>query len=270
MRRTIFAVAAVASVIGAAFGIRAATGEAEAAPAEPAREPAAGAVPVLVELFTSEGCSSCPPADTVLAQLERNQPVAGARVVPLGMHIDYWDRLGWSDPFSSAAWSLRQRAYSVLGAGSYTPQAVVDGRTDVLGSRSASLEKAIAEAAQRAHASVAIAIAQQGDAFDVTLTIGALPAGSSADADAILALTQARARVSVPRGENAGSTLEHTAIARELRVAGAVPAQGATIKSIVKAPAGVAPGELRIVAFVQERASRRVLGTGTRALVTHE
>ncbi|HEY8075331.1 MAG TPA: DUF1223 domain-containing protein [Labilithrix sp.] len=260
--------------LGAIVAVRALPRDAEAAPAsvpaDPPREPTPGAAPVLVELFTSEGCSSCPPADAILAQLERAQPVAGARVVPLGMHIDYWDRLGWTDPFSSAAWSSRQRTYAGLGAGSYTPQAVVDGRTDVVGSRGAALEKAIADAAQRPHASVAIAVAPRDDAFEVTVAIGALPPGSAADAEAVVALTQARVRVVVARGENGGSTLEHTAVARELRVAGSAPMQGATLRSIVKPPAGVAAGELRVVAFVQERASRRVLGTGTHPLVTRE
>ena len=113
------------------------------------------AVPVLVELFTSEGCSSCPPADGVLAALERTQSVAGARIVPLALHVDYWDGIGWPDPFSSAQATQRQRSYAPLGSGAYTPQAVIDGRAETIGSRKAMVEQAIGEAAKRPHAAIA-------------------------------------------------------------------------------------------------------------------
>lgn len=229
----------------------------------------ASAVPVLVELFTSEGCSSCPPADVVLANLERKQPVAGARIVPLGLHVDYWDRLGWTDPFSSSRATDRQRGYAPLGSGSYTPQAVIDGQGETVGSRRATVESLVAEAAKRPHAAIAIEVAPRTDpmsALEVTLKIGALPSGSSSDGEVMVALTQNVARVVVPKGENAGSTLEHTAIARELVAAGAVPMAGGSAKATLKSPVGVDSKELRIVAFVQERRSRRVLGTMTRDL----
>src|SRR5205814_10170198 len=137
------------------------------------------------------------------------QPVAGARVVPLGMHVDYWDRLGWTDPFSGPAWTARQHAYAPLGGGTYTPQVVVDGRVEMVGSRGAAIERAIADAAQRPHASIAIDVTEKSGSFAIALTIGALPAGSQADAEAIIAVTQAQARIAVPKGENAGSTLDH-------------------------------------------------------------
>src|SRR5712692_9441430 len=91
--------------------------------------------PVLVELFTSEGCSSCPPADAVLERLERNQPVPNAQIISLGFHVDYWNQLGWADPFSSAAFSLRQEEYSNAFGGDriYTPQMVVDGAREFVG-----------------------------------------------------------------------------------------------------------------------------------------
>jgi len=229
------------------------------------------AVPVLVELFTSEGCSSCPPADVVLANLERKQPVAGARIVPIGHHVDYWDRLGWTDPFSSSRASDRQRSYSPLGSGAYTPQAVIDGRSETIGSRRAMVESFVAEAAKRPHAAIVIDVAPRTDpvsSFEITMKVGALPAGAGSDSEAIVALTQNVARVVVPKGENAGSTLEHTAIAREVVVAGSIPAGGGASRATLKAPPGISTKELRIVAFVQERGSRRVHGTMTRDLDT--
>lgn len=231
---------------------------AEASPdrvtAEPLKAAPAGAVPVLVELFTSEGCSSCPPADANLAKLEKTQPVSGAYVVPLGLHVDYWDRLGWKDPFSDSAWSDRQRAYAPLGTGSYTPQAVIDGSKDVVGSRGSQLEKAVEEAAKKPHATIAIVVAEK----DVTLVTSALPAGAASDAELILAVVQAAARIDVPRGENGGQTLDHTAIVRKLQVVGKMPASGATLKTTVERAEN---DKQRLVAFVQEKASRKVLGT---------
>src|SRR5215470_16941428 len=107
--------------------------------------------PIVVELFTSEGCSSCPPADAFLAQLEARQPVVGAEVIAIEEHVDYWDQLGWRDPFSSADWTERQRKYAaVLGNGNiYTPQMVVNGSVEFVGSRERSGRSAIDQAAQQ-------------------------------------------------------------------------------------------------------------------------
>lgn len=247
---------------------------AEAAPvsisvsnAAPPGKTDASAVPVLVELFTSEGCSSCPSADNVLAALERTQSVAGARIVPLALHVDYWDGIGWPDPFSSADATQRQRNYASLGSGAYTPQAVIDGRSETTGSRKAMVEQAIGEAAKRPHATLGVDVAGRTSAaapIAVTLKIGALPPGAASDAEVLVALTQNAVRVAVLRGENAGKTLEHTAVTRQLVVAGKALAAGTELKASFEVPKGVAAKELRVVAFVQERASRKVLATATR------
>src|SRR5204863_4528217 len=114
------------------------------------------ATPIVVELFTSEGCESCPPADVLLRQLASTQPVPGAQIIPLSLHVDYWDQLGWKDRFSSALLTNRQRVYGTrFNIDSvYTPQMVVDGRSELVGSDGAAARKAIARAATGAHGSI--------------------------------------------------------------------------------------------------------------------
>lgn len=244
-----FAALGLAAAGFVAFG----SGVPEAVASEPGRAPAPGAVPVVVELFTSEGCSSCPPADAVLAQLERAQDVPGAEVVPIAFHVDYWDGIGWPDPFSMREATARQRSYAPLGGGSYTPQAVIDGAAQMVGSRRGAVEAAIAEAAKRPH----VAVVARLDGDRVAIETGAHPAP---DAEIVLVILQRSARVAVPRGENGGKTLDHTAIAREVRVVGPAPAAGGKTNTSFKLPARLAAKDARLVILVQERGSRRILG----------
>src|SRR6266478_7349583 len=113
-------------------------------------------VPVVLELFTSEGCSSCPPADALLARLEEQQPVAGAEIIALEEHVDYWDHQGWVDPFSSEQWTLRQQGYASTFSdhGVYTPELVVNGRTGFVGSREREARRNISEAASQPQSEV--------------------------------------------------------------------------------------------------------------------
>ncbi len=232
--------------------------------------------PVIVELFTSEGCSSCPPADVVLMQLEQSQPVAGAEVIALSEHVDYWNYIGWSDPFSSEAFSARQQAYApVFGNdGVYTPQMVVDGQAEFNGSSSGKAQTAIARAAKLPKAEVTIVPVQSASAKDaqtikLKVNIEKLPAISSGDvAEVLLAITESNVSSQVARGENSGRKLGHTAVVRELRSLGQVAGANKPFVTETTTMPGKdwKPGDLRAVVFVQERAHKRILGAAVISL----
>lgn len=231
-------------------------------------------VPVLVELFTSEGCSSCPPADDLLARLEESQPVAGAEIIALGQHVDYWNRLGWADPFSSAAFSQRQYDYAEAfdRDGVYTPQMIVDGRAEFPGGNQAKARAAIAEAARSPKVNVSLSLLPgetNGDRMTLKVAIEKLPVLNAGDeAEVWLAIAESGLSTSVPRGENAGRTLRHAGVVRQLSVIGS--ARSGTDFSAQPAVAmqqGWRRKHLRAVVFVQERVGRRVLGAASLRLI---
>jgi hypothetical protein len=166
--------------------------------------------PVVVELFTSEGCSSCPPADALLGELTQRPDI-----VPLSFHVDYWDYIGWKDPYASAPFTQRQHDYAAaLGLHMvYTPQMVVDGRIDVVGSERGDVEAAIGKAA--AGPKLAISIEKDAGGYRVLIPAAAPPAGGAATV--WLALFDSRRETSVNRGENGGRTLREYNIVREWR-----------------------------------------------------
>ncbi len=227
---------------------------------------AAGArAPVLVELFTSEGCSSCPPADALLIRLDQTQPVVGAEVIALEWHVDYWNYIGWRDPFSDAAYSARQAAYSVSfgNNGVYTPQMIVDGRTEFVGSSEARARGAISKSAGDAKLSIELALPPSSGGKTVSVRIPALPNATAGDSpEVFLALTKSGLRSSVMRGENSGRRLEHTGVVRDFLLLGsAKPAASPafTTETSLKLDPAWQRDNLRAVVFVQERESRRVL-----------
>ncbi len=218
-------------------------------------------VPVVVELFTSEGCSSCPSADAALRVLETDQALAGVEVVALGQHVDYWNRLGWKDPFSSAAFTERQRGYAQhFGAGSYTPQAVVNGRYEFVGSQKGKLAETVLLAAQAPRATLALARAADGT---LAVRVADVPAGTQA-ADVVLALTESGLASQVGRGENSGRLLRHASVVRRLRTLGTVGTDGTFAATT---PLDLNPqwktANLKAVVLVQEQGSRRVVGIGS-------
>src|SRR5262245_30640045 len=136
-------------------------------------------VPVLVELFTAEGCSTCPPADKLLEAMIASQPTPGAIIVGLGEHVDYWDRLGWKDRFSSAAFTKRQQLYAdrFKEENVFTPQMVVDGQTAFVGSDVAAARRAIERATATPHGVIRLQIQSSGaNRVAVSMTATGLPA----------------------------------------------------------------------------------------------
>lgn len=224
----------------------------------------AGASSVLVELFTSEGCSSCPPADKLLAELDESQPVNGAQVIALSEHVDYWNRLGWKDPFSSAQFTERQTDYSrtLHVEDIYTPQMIVDGQDQFVGNQRATALEAIARAAQSPKARVEAAI-KSSTPNSITLSIhaGDVPEVSSGDrADVILAITESGLMNNVARGENAGRRLTHSAVTRKMVELGAIDGKDFNAEQVVRLDSVWQRARLRAVVLVQERGSRRILG----------
>lgn len=230
---------------------------------------------VVVELFTSEGCSSCPPADKVLTDLAKAGAVEGVEVIPLAQHVDYWNRLGWIDPFSSAKFSKRQEAYarSFNTDQIYTPQLVVDGITQLVGSDRERAVASIRAAAKQPKGSITLRLSppQANDAKRVvSVSIANLPAITPGDvAEVFIAITEDDLRTDVAAGENAGRKLSHTGVVREWKALGNLasdrgPTFDLTAKLILKEEWHV--DKLKVVAFVQERKSRRVLAANAQKI----
>lgn len=183
----------------------------------PLAEEGAGG-PVVLELFTSQGCSSCPPADRVLSEL-----AAGDDVIALSFHVDYWNYIGWTDPFSSAEWSERQRDYArALRTGRvYTPMVVVDGRTDLVGSQRHEVEELVADARRRQRAGSVELMARPGEASLAVSLAAEVDAGRiDGPVDLLLAVVESGLETPVKRGENARRTLHNDCVVRRLQKLG--------------------------------------------------
>lgn len=224
--------------------------------------------PVLVELFTSQGCSSCPPADELLIMLDEEQFVAEALVIPLSEHVDYWNSLGWSDPFSAPIFTQRQQEYgNLLASGTvYTPQMVVDGQMEFVGSERDIAQQAIAGAAVAPKAEIALAMTRGGGRSPVNVEVmlaGLSRLGPLSDADIWFAVTEEGLVTNVRRGENAHRRLRHAAVVRRLKQIATlpmpVPDRFTTAIQVALEPEWQV-GALRLVVFLQEQKSRRVLG----------
>jgi hypothetical protein len=228
-------------------------------------------IPVIVELFTSEGCSSCPPADTLLARLERTQPVLGARIIALEEHVDYWNQLGWIDPFSSPQYRARQNDYALAFhvESVFTPQMVVNGSAAFIGDDMNRAYQEIGTAAQgqstvldlRAENNV-----RDPELVDLSIRVSNLRPSKLRDANVYLAVTENELVSNVSRGENSGRILRHAPVVRSFGVIGRIDPRGASggqIVSTLRVPREWRRENLRAVVFVQERESFRITGAGT-------
>jgi hypothetical protein len=209
----------------------------------------AGERPIVVELFTSEGCSSCPPADALLAELAGRPDV-----LALSFHVDYWDRLGWKDPFSSPDATRRQHGYAeLLGLATvYTPQMVVDGRWQAVGSDRSEVEQALGSARHnRDEVPVALAV----DHGRAQITLGQ---GGNGVAGALLLIGFDRRHVTaVSRGENGGRTLSHVDVVRSIEEIGQFDGGRRAFEVPIRSPCD------RVAAILQAR-DGRVLGVAVR------
>ena len=207
---------------------------------------------VLVELFTSQGCSSCPRADALMATLAEED--FGVTVARLAFHVDYWNELGWPDPFSDPKWTGRQRAYAAAARSGrvYTPQLLFDGRDRGVGVSAARVREAIAQAAARPPAADLDVSARREDG-QVRVRVSGQGHGERT-ATVAVAVTDSGHETRVTRGENAGRRLRNDAVVRDLV---RKPADGTTHELILPEPPHAASG--KVIAFVQDPGSARIL-----------
>jgi hypothetical protein len=218
------------------------------------------ASPVIVELFTSEGCSSCPPADAVLERLE-----AGGGVLVLGEHVTYWDRLGWKDRFSAETFTVRQEEYArhFRIDSAYTPQMVVNGEAEFVGSDEGRARQEISKAARELQSKVVLAADDGG----VSIKIAELPPAAKG-CDVILAITETRLDTDVRSGENGGHKLRHTGVVRSLSTVGRFDAKAGNFagQAHYKLEPSWKRENLKLVVFVQDRSTKKIWGAAATPL----
>ena len=232
--------------------------------------------PVVVELFTSEGCSSCPPADALLLKLDRTQPVPGALVIALSEHVDYWDHLGWRDPFSSPVFTQRQEGYGRrFHTDSYTPQAVIDGASEAVGSDDRRIQDAIRRSANTDKVQVAISPVSRNSRGVPVVHVQVEPSGKvdpsgksggKNSAQVEIAVAENAVVSHVRAGENNGRKLDHVAVVRSLTDVGSLDSTGAFSADIPLTGELAQWSGKRIVAFVQDRQYGRIQGAAFRLL----
>jgi len=230
------------------------------------RDPGEKARVVVVELFTSEGCSSCPPADALLKELSEQQKVDGAQIVALEEHVDYWNHLGWRDPYSTAEFSERQNDYSrVFGTdGVYTPQMVVDGQREFVGSRSLAAREAIQKAAHQPKAEITLAAAANSTSDKPALEVRIKSLGGISvpgETELWIAVTEKNLQTDVKAGENSGETLKHAAVVRSLKKIDTLRDPAGYNRQVqVPLNSGWKKENLAVVAFLAEKKSRKIIG----------
>jgi hypothetical protein len=208
-----------------------------------------GDTPVLVELFTSHGCSSCPPADQLLSYMKNDPPLRG-RVILLAYHVDYWDRLGWKDPFSSKTATARQGEYvrAFQLESSYTPQVVVDGAKYMVGSDSGAVYRAVAEeSGRKPEAKVRVSV--KNNVAEIT---------GEGRGDLQLAIYEDGITTQITRGENAGRTITNDAIVRQFTRLGSIDGKPFTKHIPLTLDPSWNQSKSGVVAFLQDPTTKRI------------
>ncbi|HET9741542.1 MAG TPA: DUF1223 domain-containing protein [Terriglobales bacterium] len=230
----------------------------------PAGDRSSSASPVLLELFTSEGCSSCPPVDAYVQKLDSAQPVPGAELIVLSEHVDYWDHDGWKDPYSSHFFTERQENYvrALRIEEPYTPQIIVDGTT-VLRGDSAQIGKMLTAAATgpRIPVEISSVVVEPGSSPTVRAHVHVAAVPKKYNADVMLALALDHAESQVLHGENGGKRLSYVAVVEDMKKIGKIEKDKAFSRDVeIKADRGTDAKNLRVIAFVQEGEAGKVLG----------
>jgi len=240
----------------------------ETVPSQPGSAPRV----VVVELFTSEGCSSCPPADSLLKQLSEKHEVKGVQLVALEEHVDYWNNLGWKDPYSSSEFSQRQSDYAqVFGRdGVYTPQMIVDGQFEFVGSRSQAAMETIEKAANQPKAEIVLSkdanSSPDKPVFEVQIkSLDGIPVRG--ETEVWVVVTEKGLQTDVRAGENSGETLKHAAVVRSLRKIDTLGDLAGYDRPI---QLGIDPRwkkeNLAVAVFLAEKRSRKIIGAAATAL----
>jgi len=220
--------------------------------------------PILLELFTSEGCSSCPPADALMQQMDATQPVSGAQLIVLSEHVDYWNHDGWKDPYSSSSITERQIDYvrALKLKEPYTPQIIVDGTTVLQGDQAQILQSLQSDAATpKLSLHIDSVNPGAGKVQDISGHVDIDGTTDKHNADVFVAVALGRAESQVLSGENSGKHLSHVAVVQEIKRIGKLAKNGHFSQDFqVKLNPGTDANNVRIIAFVQEPGPGRVLG----------
>ncbi|HEX4334879.1 MAG TPA: DUF1223 domain-containing protein [Polyangiaceae bacterium] len=222
----------------------------------------AGKSPVVVELFSSEGCSSCPSAEEFVRDFAARWPSDAPPLLTLEYHVDYWNYLGWTDPFSHHEYTERQEAYSHAFGDDriYTPEIVVQGKTAVPSRSASALTAELRRESSGPLAHVTVAV----DGSNVGVHVDHAPSNGGAIMDVVLAVTESNLRSEVRAGENRGETLAHAPVVRRLTTLGVLENGAFDVRAHVDLAPSWKRENLRFVAFVQERGSRHIVGAGYR------
>jgi hypothetical protein len=237
--------------------------EGVAAEAPAGREPIA-----VVELFTSEGCSSCPPADALLAEIAAEAEAAGARVYTLSFHVDYWNDLGWEDPYSKREYTNRQRRYQqrFRNDSIYTPQMIVNGGDEFVGSPFTGRASARSAIATALGVPAAVGVTLSPAAAEADLTVRYVVSAPPAASVLYLALVENGLTTEVAAGENDGERLPHHAVVRTLVPVLLEPNATGEGQATVRVPDGVDRAQAELLGFVQDANSLAIYGATRAAL----